>query len=477
MKSMRLHQGGLAAVAAMFLAVSNPAWAAHHFGSRVEGIKLGSGAATINLTAKSGHISTADGNSVYFWGFATSPTGNPQYPGPTLIVEQDTVVTVNLNNTLPIPVSLLFPGQQVAASGGSDGMLTKEAVNAAAGTVTYTFTASKPGTYLYHSGSRQDLSIEMGLVGALIVRPTGFDDAPVELDINGNLVSGPDTNTWSAYGKSTAAGGTPAENQAYLDSKFGSEFLFLLTEMDESVHKTVEQQVRDIAAGVPGAKVDVDMTKWWPVYWFINGRTGPDTLLASGASALTPWLSNQPYNCAPNCHPGEKVLMRVIGAGRDAHPYHHHGNHARIIALDGNLLTSGEAGAGADLAFSVFTMPVTPGGTMDGIWYWTGEKLGWDAYGHKPGEPLAPNEYAPDHGKPLPTKLPPDQDLTFGQLYGGSPYLGSAGVLPPGEGGFNPNNGFAYMWHSHNEKEIVNNDIFPGGMLTLMLVEAWTVAP
>jgi hypothetical protein len=137
---------------------------------------------------------------------------------------------------------------------------------------------------------------------------------------------------------------------------------------------------------------------------------------------------------------------------------------------------------------------------------WTGEKLGWDVYGHTAAElaladadnaplgnfpgaedvdhngngvleaaPLAsllPNEYAPDHGKPLPTVLPLDQDLTFGQMYGGSPYLGAPGALPPGEGGFNANNGFMFMWHSHNEKEIVNNDIFPGGMLTLLLIEA-----
>ncbi len=27
-----------------------------------------------------------------------------------------------------------------------------------------------------------------------------------------------------------------------------------------------------------------------------------------------------------------------------------------------------------------------------------------------------------------------------------------------------------YMWHSHNEKEIVNNNVFPGGMMTMMMV-------
>jgi hypothetical protein len=27
------------------------------------------------------------------------------------------------------------------------------------------------------------------------------------------------------------------------------------------------------------------------------------------------------------------------------------------------------------------------------------------------------------------------------------------------------------MWHSHNEREITTNNIFPGGMLMMMLVD------
>jgi hypothetical protein len=27
------------------------------------------------------------------------------------------------------------------------------------------------------------------------------------------------------------------------------------------------------------------------------------------------------------------------------------------------------------------------------------------------------------------------------------------------------------MWHSHSEKELLNFDIFPGGMLTMLVVE------
>ena len=95
--------------------------------------------------------------------------------------------------------------------------------------------------------------------------------------------------------------------------------------------------------------------------------------------------------------------------------------------------------------------------------------MDWNGNGIYEATAPSPGEYAPDHGKPFPVKLPIDQDLTFGQMYSGSPFLGTSGILPPGEGGFNPG-GFMYMWHSHNEKEIVNNNIFPGGMLTLVLV-------
>jgi hypothetical protein len=107
---------------------------------------------------------------------------------------------------------------------------------------------------------------------------------------------------------------------------------------------------------------------------------------------------------------------------------------------------------------------------MDGIFTWTGEGLGWDIYGHAPSDPLAPGEYAPDHGKPFPVLLPELQDLTFGGWWSGSPFLGSMGALPPGEGGLNPMAGYVFMWHSHTEKEMTNNDIFPGGMMTMLMV-------
>ncbi len=62
-------------------------------------------------------------------------------------MNQGQSVTVNLTNTLPVPVSIVFPGQiNVNATGGVPGLLTREAPPG--GSVSYTFTASEPGTYI-----------------------------------------------------------------------------------------------------------------------------------------------------------------------------------------------------------------------------------------------------------------------------------------------------------------------------------------
>ncbi len=38
--------------------------------------------------------------------------------------------------------------------------------------MTYTFTAAEPGTYIYESGTDPAKQVQMGLYGALVVRPT-----------------------------------------------------------------------------------------------------------------------------------------------------------------------------------------------------------------------------------------------------------------------------------------------------------------
>ena len=68
--------------------------------------------------------------------------------------------------------------------------------------------------------------------------------------------------------------------------------------------------------------------------------------------------------------------------------------------------------------------------------------------------------------------------------YSGTPYFGPDATsraggptpIPPfGTIANDPGSeaGFAYMWHSHNEREITTNNIFPGGMMMMMLVDPW----
>lgn len=418
---------------------------------------------TLNLTTKVDHISTADGGSVLLWGYADDDDlagfgTRAQYPAPTLIVNQGDTVTINLTNGLTVAagavpnVSIVFPGQEVTASCSTpgtdtcpDGTLTMEA-ETDGDVVSYTFTASNAGTYTYHSGTNPGLQVEMGLTGALVVRPA---------------IAG------QAYG--------------HADTAYDYEEIFFLTEMDPRIHAEVEFN------GVDTPELQALLDNYFSNYWFINGRTAPDNFSESYVN----WLPTQPYKSVPRMHPGDKLLMRVIGGGRDMHPFHHHGEHARIIAQDGHMLQSAP-GMGPDLSTEVFTTKAIPGKTSDGIFEWTGEGLNWDIYGgtdvwpemahtcnglttDSAGFDAVTNEYCPDHGKPFPVVLPEKQDLAFGGWWSGSPYLGSLGALPPGEGGLNPNGGFSFMWHSHTEKELANYDIFPGGMMTMMIIEAYNV--
>ena len=408
--------------------------------AKISGVTLTDGA-IVNLTAKVGHISVADGGSIYSWGYAVNG-GTMQLPGPTLIVNQGDTISITLTNNLPLAagnVSIVFPGMTVTTTDGVDGELTKEAVPG--GTVTYSVTAEEPGTYQYHSGTQPDLQVEMGLYGAIVVRPTSQANC--------------------AY--------------SHIGTCFDREYLYLLSEIDIDIHHAAELQ----AAG--DGPIVLPAGAYQSEYWLMNGRAGPDTMAPDGTTVL----ATQPYGSLTRMHPGEKLLLRIVGAGREMHPFHTHGNHVRVLAKDGNLMVNGTGGLTGP---TLFTVPTLPGGTVDAIFQWTGKDLGWDMYGHKASDGVpcedtnddgyndntngVDMEWCADHEVAIPVDLPALSSLAFGGFYSGSPYLGALGSLPPGEGGLNAGAGFAYMWHSHTERELVNNDVFPGGMMTMLIVEA-----
>jgi FtsP/CotA-like multicopper oxidase with cupredoxin domain len=476
---------------------------------------------TFNLTAQPAFLNQPDGSTVYSWGYGCNgaPTGfapsaitnatcpSMQIPGPTMIVTEGTTVTVNLTNNLPTPAgntSILFPGFNVTATGGVTGLMTTEAAPGA--TVTYTFVAAKPGTHSYYSGTQGDLQIEMGLYGALIVLPSAPPASCAAGLHTANLAA---EAHWgeSDFRLSTAAYDHPA-------TCYDREYLFQFSEMDSNIHAQALAQVNARAgctAGAVGCSLEVPTEPYHPAYFMINGRSMPDDM---DPNYDTPY-PHQPYNGNPHLHPGEQVLLRIIGQGRWQHPFHEHANHVRILARDGNLILSkdGVGLAGAPL----FTTTTTPGQTMDGIFYFTGRGLNWDMYAHNPtstdpsavltctpdangyntGAPTAINfwEWCQDHNKPLevnpvgdvngggPATLPNPLILTNGAWYGGSPYLGQDATtravgpdtnLLPSNTQANPagERGFAFMWHSHNEREITTNNVFPGGMMMMMLVDS-----
>src|SRR5438874_1306305 len=411
-------------------------------------------AGTFNLTAQPAYISQPDGQAVYSWGYgcrtapstsnfvpaslsATVPGNLPvtpfcstmQVPGPTLVVTEGQSVTVQLTNNLPTSAgntSILFPGFIVTATGGVVGLLTQEAAPGG-GTVSYTFTASSPGTRAYYSGTQGDLQVEMGLYGAIIVVPSA---------IPANCTSGLAASNRTAeahWGETDFRLAAAAYNHP--QACYDREYLFQFSEMDPRIHRQAAEQVAarsTCAAGAPGCSLEVATEPYVPAYYMINGRSMPDDMDPNYALEYP----HQPYNGNPHMHPGEQVLLRIIGQGRWQHPFHEHGNHVRVLGRDGNLIVSQTDPANNLAGPLLFTTTTTPGQAMDGIFYWTAKGLNWDAYGHNPGSadtsatlPCTPDsngyntsaptainyfEWCQDHNKPM-------QAAPFGDVAGGGP--------------------------------------------------------
>ena len=336
-----------------------------------------------NLVASADYISQPDGSMVYSWGYGcddapvflpapVAGTAGPapncplmQLPGPTLIVKEGDTITITLANKLPPAAgntSMVFPGFNVTASpvvttptGPKAGLLTTEAPPG--GEVEYTFTAGKPGTYAYYSGTQPELQIEMGLYGTIVVLPA----APIT-----GCTRGPFSLAASAYDHAATC--------------YDREYLFQFSEMDSRIHNQVLAQVLACPT-TPCPQISATMEPYRPNYYMINGRSMPDTMDTSYSANYV----HQPYNGNPHMHPGERMLMRVVGQGRWQHPFHFHGNHARVLARDGNLLLS-QLDPTKLAGPLMFTFPTVSGQTLDAIFTWTGKGLNWDVYNHKAGD-------------------------------------------------------------------------------------------
>ncbi|GAA1133414.1 hypothetical protein GCM10009630_34480 [Kribbella jejuensis] len=215
------------------------------------GCTFGTGTAACDLYAMSG-TTTLLGTAVPIWGFSsTGAAGTATAPGPVLVVHQGDAVTVTLHNQVAgQTVALAFPGQPMPAGG-------EDTTGIASGTRTYTFTASRAGTFLYEAGhtpagARQ---VAMGLAGAFVVLPSD----------------------------GTAYGAQPA---GYPATTYDDDAVVVLSEVDPAFNAN--------PAGF-------DLRSFAPKYRLINGKPFP---------ATDPIATDQ----------GHKVLLRYVNAGSVTHP-------------------------------------------------------------------------------------------------------------------------------------------------------------
>jgi FtsP/CotA-like multicopper oxidase with cupredoxin domain len=399
-------------------------------GSNRVGIACTTGAAltpSFTLTSRAGYINLPDGTTAYMFGY--SEGGKPfQHPGPVLCVNEGDTVTVILDNTLDRPVSIAFPGQHDVLAGGvpagpelSGGQITSLTTSAAAsgGSVTYSFVADKPGTYLYESGTDPETQVRLGLFGALIVRPS--------------------------------AGSTYAYDRT--DSEFNpeTEFLALLSEIDPYLN----------AAVLKGKSFDFDA--YHPRYWLINGRGFPDSI----ADNFAAWLPSQPYGALAAIHPNDKYLAdgttlnpspqnplpsltRFLSVGTEDYPFHPHGNNGRVIGRDGNPL---ESASGEDVSFEKFAVNIGPGQTWDVLFSWRD------------------NEAYDSNSNQIPVAEPDLQDLEVGMFYSGSAYLGDTNPMPPGIQTLNECGEFYIIAHNHALYQITSWGVNMTGPITYTRVD------
>jgi len=398
---------------------------------------------------------------VYMYGYKI--VGTPfQHPSPVLCVNEGDNVTITLTNTLKRDVSIMFPGQHdVLANGapatpqfatpGDPATMTSLTQGAAAqgGTVTYSFVADHPGTFLYESGTDPDVQVRMGLFGALIVRPTDGADLAYNLtDPLNPLRSTVNDDRFTTVANSpqvVGCGGATLCGGANNDE----EFMVLLSEIDPYLNQAIERKDSGLTS-------NYNLNNYHPRYWLVNGRGFPDSIADNGAS----WLPNQPYGALAQVResdsPGYDLghpyggLARYLNVGTETFPFHPHGNNGKVIGRDGRPL---ETAAGEDLSYEKFAIDIGPGQTYDVLFRW------YDA------------EHFDEITNPVPVVVPQVANQVFGMFYSGSPYLGVTGAQPPGNQSLNQCGEYYIISHNHALYQITSWGVNMTGPITYMRID------
>jgi len=214
--------------------------------------------------------------------------------GPVLSVDVGDTVHLTLHNRLTEPTSLSVGGQP----------MVPDTVGAAVGaSTTYTFTAGRPGTYLYEAGlvPNSQHQVAMGLYGAFVVRPTAAGQA---------------------YDATTA---------------YDTEAVLVLGEVDPALNNAADP-------------ASFDMRRFTPRWGLVNGKAAPATAgidATSGQRVLLRWV-----NAAVGYH-----SMAVLGAAQ--HVVAVDGNQLRNGAVDTSRTYVADTIGPGQTEDSIVTVPTT----------------------------------------------------------------------------------------------------------------------
>lgn len=219
-------------------------------------------AVTLNLIAEAVPVTLTANNTTVtttIWRFR-----NPAQPGPgalggSIVAQEGDQITVTLTNNLFVAINLSIPG---LLAGGAPA-----APNG--GIQTYTFTASRAGTYVFVDEVNGELAKAMGLAGPVLITPAG--------------------------GGNTLYTGGPA---------FAQQYTLVLHELDTRINNAV-------ALGQPA-----NLANYEPDFYFVNGLNYPQT--DTNASTAIRMRINQTY------------ALRFINTGLHINAMHFHGWHVNV---------------------------------------------------------------------------------------------------------------------------------------------------
>ncbi|WP_425472093.1 multicopper oxidase family protein [Terrilactibacillus laevilacticus] len=273
---------------------------------------------TITLVAKEAKQKLRNGVTVPVWTF------NGSAPGPEIRVKKGDKVRVTLKNELPSPVSIHWHGYPVPNNMDGVPNVTQDAV-APGKSFTYEFTASKVGTYWYHSHEDSVNQVDRGLYGALVVEDPEdkYDkDYTLMLDewvtnkkyINNQIktMTGKETSN-----KSDQDSGMNGMDMGNMDMGQDSEM-----NMANDSHSSHHNNNNESSQGGMNM-TSMNMMDHMGMYdlYTINGKSG---------HLIKPL----------NVKEGDRVRLRFINAGYLSHNIHIHGHNIKVIATDGQPINN-----------------------------------------------------------------------------------------------------------------------------------------